>query len=250
MADPTAQPLQHCSACGHSLIDGWCSWCGAQPRPQLVGRFEVVGAFPANPAGSLLLARDPALARQVVIRILRPWASPGERLTLGTIRHPNCVPVFAVLDLGRHVALVMEYLPGGLTLREPEARVLTAIRQVGSGLDFVHQHGLVHGRLSLNNILLTAEGVAKLADIGLPVRAGLDQYVAPEVRAGAAVTSSSDVYSLAAIAMHAITGTPPKAWQSRGPQVPDAVAALARFCGPEQSRGTAAELVEALQYLP
>lgn len=246
MPETQALRLGHCRTCGRSLVERWCLWCGVEAESARIGRYEVEALFPANPAGSLLLAHDPLLARSVVIRVLPDWTDGEQSLQLSAIRHPNCVTVHSVLQPSGHVILVMEYLPNRLTATHPRSRTATALAQAADGLDFVHRHGYIHGRISFNNILLSPDGPAKLADAGLPPRSGDLSYAAPEVIAGGRPSAAADVYSLAALARHALTGTPPE----------QLVAPLGRvelplddFLGPVGDRGTAADLRDALRRL-
>ncbi|KAK1942543.1 Tyrosine-protein kinase Btk29A [Phytophthora citrophthora] len=107
------------------------------------------------------------------------------------------------------------------------------LRQSALGLQYLHQHSVVHGDLKCDNILVAADGTAKLTDFGLStIRryidkeqerntnssvVGAQRWKAPECLAGAAPSFESDVYSFGMCILQAISGEFP--W---GPRMPDA----------------------------
>ncbi|KAG1684174.1 hypothetical protein DVH05_011824 [Phytophthora capsici] len=107
------------------------------------------------------------------------------------------------------------------------------LRQSALGLQYLHQHSIVHGDLKCDNILVAADGTAKLTDFGLStIRryvdkeqelstnssvVGAQRWKAPECLAGAAPSFESDVYSFGMCILQAISGEFP--W---GPRIPDA----------------------------
>ncbi|TMW58142.1 hypothetical protein Poli38472_011730 [Pythium oligandrum] len=123
------------------------------------------------------------------------------------------------------MVFVMEYCPGGDlyeymsampngTLPEPQA--LRFMRQVVSGVHFLHQNGIAHRDLSLENILLR-NGVCKIADFGLSIPAhqtssevaGKEYYMAPEVVAEKNYDPClADVWSMGIMLFILLTGSP------------------------------------------
>jgi serine/threonine-protein kinase len=106
--------------------------------------------------------------------------------------------------------------------RLPEETALEIARLVGEGLKYAHGMGLLHRDLKPDNILLTVEGVAKLADLGISqniaksAQASAGEhfwaspaYVAPEIVLGNAVDARSDIYSLGATLFELLTAQPP-----------------------------------------
>jgi serine/threonine protein kinase len=113
---------------------------------------------------------------------LNELAVVTELRTMGT--HPNVVRFFDAALIGpnsaveedRYVRLVMEFCEHGdlfsmlsaqPSTRVDEARALNIIAQVGSGLAFLHAHGVSHGNVSLENVLIDSTGCCKLADFRL-----------------------------------------------------------------------------------
>src|SRR5581483_8315964 len=105
-------------------------------------------------------------------------------------------------------------------LRPDEAAAL--VEAIARAVDHAHRAGVVHRDLKPSNILMTADGVPKVADFGLAKRLDAEQgltrsgallgtpsYMAPEQAAGAAVGPSADVYALGVILYQALTGRPP-----------------------------------------
>jgi eukaryotic-like serine/threonine-protein kinase len=149
----------------------------------------------------------------------------------------------------------MEYLEGGSladtlrargTLDWREAAAITV--DVLRGLEAVHAAGILHRDVKPSNILLTGEGVPKIADFGIAVAissgktvveasttfAGTLSYVAPEVRAGGQGDRRSDVYSCGALLHELVHGFPPgvSATPARPEVPPKVTAALARALAP------------------
>jgi len=115
------------------------------------------------------------------------------------LRHLNVVQLLEFFEDAHCVYMVMELCSGGdlyklLRVRkkfnEDEAKSLIA--QILSGLSYLHSHGIIHRDLKLSNLLLTQEGVLKIADFGLAVKleddneehftiCGTPNYIAPEI---------------------------------------------------------------------
>src|SRR4051794_27415794 len=146
-----------------------------------------------------------------------------EARLLAGLAHPNVVRLIDVVDEPDRMWLVLEYVEGsglGRVLAEhgrltPEQSLLV-LRGALTGLGFAHQHGVVHGDVSLDNLLLPTDGTTKLVDFGLAAPAGTTGGVAatpafasPEIITGGARTPASDVYSAGAVLWTLLAGRPP-----------------------------------------
>ncbi|HZC69644.1 MAG TPA: protein kinase, partial [Jatrophihabitans sp.] len=168
----------------------------------------------------------------------------AEAALLAALDHPNLVRLHSLLVTDEDVVLVLDLADGGSLARLLRARerlapgeVITAIAPAAAALAYLHDQGVVHGDVSAANILFTSSGAPLLSDVGVARLTGDDAdaeatpaYVDPAVAAGCVPGPPSDVFMLAGVALHALTGAPP--W-------PDATAevALARA-----ARGVLADL--------
>jgi hypothetical protein len=149
-----------------------------------------------------------------------------EARAAAAINHPNIVQAYAVGEDDGLFFFGMEYVPGS-TLKQVllhggrlvAERALDIALQVAGALDFAwRSQGLVHRDIKPDNIILTADGGVKLADLGLARKLadvgsdgtqelyGTPQYIAPEHLLGSRGDNRGDIYSLGATLFHALTG--------------------------------------------
>jgi hypothetical protein len=220
----------------------------------LAGRYRVEAELGAGGMGRVFRATDLALDRPVALKTILPevLADPHwierfrlEATVVAGLQHPGIVQVYEIFEIGGAPVLVMEYVPGTelsqavdrQRLREADLALVMA--EVCEAVAFAHSHGVIHRDIKPGNILLTAEGVPKVADFGLAthrgraVSAALERaeagsvlgspsYMAPEQARGdhRSIDSRTDVYGLGATLYYALTGRPPV----RAPNLADAVA--------------------------
>ncbi len=131
----------------------------------------------------------------------------------------------ARVDLALASRLIEGLTLGELLLRRgrfPAREVLEIARQLLDGLAMLHEHGIVHGQIALNNIRLQASGQTMLLDAGiapalepaLHINAFMrpDRYdgVAPElIGTGRAPSAQTDLYALGTLLWHLLAGRPP-----------------------------------------
>jgi tetratricopeptide (TPR) repeat protein/predicted Ser/Thr protein kinase len=208
---------------------------------ELVGRFKITRVLGAGGMGTVYVARDATLGREVAIKVHRA-AGGAQRLrreavAMARLAHPNVVTVFEVGDLGGRPFVVMEYITG-TTLRAHLAATPRSVREVvalliaaGEGLAAAHDAGLVHRDIKPENVLVGADGRARVGDFGLareldstddPVAAppsiedlrtpvtqtgavmGTPAYMAPEQFAGAPVDERADQFAFCVAAWEAL----------------------------------------------
>ncbi len=145
-----------------------------------------------------------------------------EAALLARLRHPHIV---AALDADpSHPYLAMALLPGGSVPRVIRSRaplppdtVAAMLRGAADALDWLHAQDIVHGDIKPANLLLGADGTARLIDFGTAAprgaavtdRVATPAYAAPERLLGLAPDPRDDIFSLAAVAYALLTGQPP-----------------------------------------
>lgn len=181
---------------------------------------------------------DELLDRPVAVKMLRPdmAANPEvrsrfevEARSAARLHHPNVVSVFDTGEDGGDPYLVMELLPGeSLADRVGQGPVAPewlcrVAGDVLAALGAAHGAGLVHRDVKPGNVLLAAEGQAKVADFGIAksmesvggdlthtgLLLGTPAYLAPERIEGEPATPQSDLYSLGVVLYEALAGVKP-----------------------------------------
>ncbi len=190
--------------------------------------------------GVVYKARQVSMDRLVAVKVLHPRlaADPEflRRLTreahvAAKLSHNNIVQAIDVGSAGPLHYFVMELVEGKTIRKEldggkvyGEKEALEIVIQVAQALSHASKRGLVHRDVKPANIVLTADGVAKLADLGMARDAtdltqvkrergltiGTPYYIAPEqIRGKDDIDVRADLYSLGATLYHMTTGRPP-----------------------------------------
>lgn len=188
-------------------------------------------------SGVYLAERD-STHLPVVLKVLRQMPDDEDGLgafdrflqeyeTIADMDHPNIVRIYdlGVADFHAHIA--MEYLNGGDLRRRiddgiNEHDAIAYLRQIASGLQAVHEKGVLHRDLKPGNIMLRKDGTLALIDFGLAKKARLESaitdkgeifgtpyYMSPEQGHGNGVDERSDIYSLGIIFYEMLTGQKP-----------------------------------------
>jgi eukaryotic-like serine/threonine-protein kinase len=203
----------------------------------LDGRYRVLGKVAAGGMGEVYRAHDAVLAREVAIKVLHPSLAGDagfverfrrEARSAAGLNHPNVVHVHDWGAVDGVYFMVMEYVRGQ-SLRDvlnaegvlAPATAAEILLQVLAALDHAHRKGIVHRDVKPENIMLTPEGVAKVADFGLArayadgrstqagMVTGTVQYLAPEQLQGEPADPRTDLYSLGIVAYELLTGRVP-----------------------------------------
>jgi serine/threonine-protein kinase len=176
-----------------------------------------------RPVAVKLLAENLAYDSAVRERLLR------EARSAARLSHPNVVRIYDTGEEDGRPYIVMELVDGEslaeLVHREgplPPEKAVELILQACAGLEAAHRAGLVHRDVKPGNLLLSRDGVLKIADFGI-ARAhdatrltltgtvlGTAAYLAPEQALGEEVTAAADVYALGAVLYELLTGVPPR----------------------------------------
>jgi chromosome segregation ATPase len=154
----------------------------------VLGRFRVIDRLRVTPREAIYRVFDPSRAdsgRASDIHLLRHLAEaemhdavhPDEfRQRFAAIRdaaHPNLAAVTEVLEINGRPAAVQEWLAGLFSADWPAQAAhpgcwVRLAAMAAAGIDSAHRHGLVHGRLTSDCFLLTAQGVLKVIGFGEP----------------------------------------------------------------------------------
>jgi tetratricopeptide (TPR) repeat protein len=209
------------------------------PALPAIPGYEIVGELGRGGMGVVYRARQVGLNRVVALKMIRAaeYAGPGvaarfrrEAEAVARLRHPNIVTVYEVGEHQGQPYFSMELVEGGGLDRgsasqpQPARDAARLVETLAHAIHVVHQCGIVHRDLKPANVLLTADGVPKIADFGLAKQVdesarhtpsgavlGTPQYMAPEQAAGKGteVGAAADVYALGALLYALLTGRPP-----------------------------------------
>jgi len=151
------------------------------PPARLAGRYELLGAIGRGATGTVRVARDHVLHRDVAIKFVDVdriglSETPGllrEAEVLAKFEHANIVTVYDAGIADREVYVVMS-LVKGITLdawwRETPRtwrEVVEAFKQAGRGLQAAHQHSIVHRDFKPANAMIDASGTVRVLDFGV-----------------------------------------------------------------------------------
>jgi serine/threonine protein kinase len=199
-------------------------------RGQTVGKYRILSPLGSGGFGSVYLAEDTWIDKKVAIKVPhRQNLDFGELLReprlLASLSHPNIVTVLTAEKQDDVFFIVMEYVPGDTLEAVIErdgtldlGRALDFTCQICNAMDHAHKQGIIHRDLRPGNVLVTDQGMVKVADFGtsrfLEIAAhgttviGSPPYMAPEQFQGKAVFAS-DIYSLGVTMYQMFTGVLP-----------------------------------------
>jgi eukaryotic-like serine/threonine-protein kinase len=182
-------------------------------EPVTIGRYQLQRQLGRGGGGSVYVATDPELHREVAVKLIRCASARhreralAEGRALARLSHPNVVPVHDVGDAGDRVYLVMELLRGR-SLRDHASEctvreLVGAYRQAAAGLAAAHAAGLVHRDFKPDNAVFGDDGRLRVVDFGLASSGdaagavGTPGYMAPELgEPGATPGPAVDQYAL------------------------------------------------------
>ncbi|MFO0598022.1 MAG: serine/threonine-protein kinase [Myxococcaceae bacterium] len=224
---------------------------GSSVVHEVIGRYRVTKLLGEGAMGRVFEANDPELHRAVAVKVVRGANNPEMRARLqreaqaaARVKHPNVVTVYDVGTVGEEVFVAMELVAGGSLRgwlkggRREWADVVRVFTGAGRGLAAVHDAGLVHRDFKPDNVLLDADGTARVSDFGLvgvernaaagaPVEPassastatpaltqtgtlmGTPAYMAPELFAGQPATPASDQFAFCVSLYEALSGHRP-----------------------------------------
>jgi hypothetical protein len=184
----------------------------------------------AGTSADVYRAWDPALEREVAVKLLRPGARGEawleEARALARVRDLHVVAVHGAAEHGGRAGLWMEYLHGPTLEAEIARRGALPVREVAclgaqlaGALAAVHDAGALHRDVKPANVVLERDGRAVLTDFGLGRRAtgdpdsaafsGTPLFMSPQRLAGASARVGDDVYALGVTLWCALAGREP-----------------------------------------
>uniref|UniRef100_A0A8C1PM36 MAP/microtubule affinity-regulating kinase 3 n=1 Tax=Cyprinus carpio TaxID=7962 RepID=A0A8C1PM36_CYPCA len=200
-----------------------------------IGNYRLLKTIGKGNFAKVKLARHILTGKEVAIKIIdKTQLNPTslqklfrEVRIMKTLRHPNIVRLFEVIETEKTLYLVMEYASGGEVfdylvshgrMKEIEARA--KFRQIVSAVHYCHQKNIVHRDLKAENLLLDADANIKIADFGfsneftlgnkLDTFCGSPPYAAPELFQGKKYDGPEvDIWSLGVILYTLVSGSLP-----------------------------------------
>src|ERR1700680_4559046 len=225
----------------------------ATPPPmageRFIGKYRVKGELGRGGMGAVCLAEQPGLGREVAIKELIQSAATDpvalkrflqEAQVMARTSHPNLVQVHD-LELSAEANYIVLEFVRGKSLRDwinrgpiPPPQVFAVMHGVLQALDYAHKHAIVHRDMKPENVLLSDEGMVKVADFGIArltddtgvggtatktgTTVGTPQYMSPEQVSSSKVDGRSDIYSAGIMFYELVAGQPPfTASESDGP---------------------------------
>lgn len=205
----------------------------------LAGRYELIEKIGEGGMAVVYKAKCRLLNRYVAIKILRPEFTKDaqfvenfkrESQAAAGLQHQNIVSVYDVGKEGNIHFIVMELIDGRplsdlINEHGPfdyrDAMEIT--KQVASALSLAHKNNIIHRDVKPHNIMITKDGIAKLADFGIAKAVssstmvanetsriiGSVHYFSPEQARGSYVDERSDIYSLGIVLYEMLTGQVP-----------------------------------------
>ena len=198
----------------------------------IILHYKIVQRLGHGALGEVYLADDFRLERRVALKFLPTYTDEtrqslvDEARAASKLAHPNIASIYSLEEHGGHDFIVMEYVDG-VTLddymgrRPPLDEILRVAIQICAGLAEAHRHGIVHGDLKPQNIMIDKIGRAKICDFGLARLPGKGRprqgtspdgtlsYMSPEQAQCQKTDVRSDLFSLGTVLYEMFSGQRP-----------------------------------------
>lgn len=251
LVETAEAPPAHCPFCGETLLNAdeptqdreWTACESLQPQElpgSTIGRYRIERELGSGGFGSVFLAHDPQLDRDVAIKVPRADFRLSqaaldrfarEARSAAQLHHPGIVSIFNVERDEDRPLIVSEYVEGNpLNERLKDAQftfveIAQLISSLATAVDYAHSEGIVHRDIKPSNIMIATDGTPRLMDFGLAKREsdedslvtvghhvhGTPVYMSPEQARGnqKEIDKRTDVYSLGAVLYQLLTRETP-----------------------------------------
>ncbi len=196
--------------------------------------YDILGELGQGAMGIVYKARQQRLNRIVALKMLMTAGhdlslsrAQTESEAVARLQHPNIVQIFEVQEHNNAMFFAFEFIDGGplvpAEITSPR-HAAELVETIARGVHYAHDHGVIHRDLKPDNILVTSDGVPKVADFGLAKKTEVDAgqtqagsimgtpyYMSPEQASGqnTNIGPATDIYSLGSILYKLLTQETP-----------------------------------------
>ena len=206
-----------------------------------IGRYKILKVLGSGSMGSVFLAHDSQLDRQVALKAPRLEHDTSGELSqrlyrearaAATLNHPNICPIYDVSEHEGTCFIAMGYVSGqplaayvASKKRQPEREAAKVVRKIALALQEAHAHGILHRDLKPTNIMIDKRGEPIVMDFGVAcwfddrtqtrltqqgALVGTPAYMSPEqIEGRTKIGPASDIYSLGVLLYQILTGRCP-----------------------------------------
>ncbi len=200
-----------------------------------IAGYEIESRLGRGAMGVVYQARQLSLNRSIALKLLSEELSQNKKFTAMFLRearaaaalnHPHILQVYDAGEDQGFFFMSMEIAEKGSVLEELRSvgameldRSLAIVQDTLEALEYAEKKGIVHRDIKPDNLMLSADRVVKVGDLGLALPVdqseaqqtgvfGTPHYIAPEQALGKAVDNRADIYALGASWYRMLTGKP------------------------------------------
>ncbi len=205
-----------------------------------ISHYKILQKLGSGGMGTVYKAEDTKLDRFVALKFLPPHLIQVEETkkrfiheakSASALTHPNIATIYEIDEADGQMFIAMEYIEGQslrqLIPHDPPLRkegtgsLLDYAIQIAEGLAKAHSKGIIHRDIKPANILVTKDGMVKIADFGLAKLAsatmltkegtmlGTVAYMSPEQTHGMSIDHRTDIWSMGVVLYEMVTGEQP-----------------------------------------
>ena len=216
------------------------------PNKDQILHYKILSKIGAGGMGEVFLAQDTKLDRKVALKILPPeFANDKDRMTrfvreaksASALNHPNIITIYEIGESDGTHFIATEFIEGETLSKHLRGEnvslksVLDIATQIASALQTAHSAGIVHRDIKPDNLMIRADGLAKILDFGIaklsetPTNIGEEDataiqkpstspgmiigtanYMSPEQAKGKEIDARSDIFSFGIVFYEMLTG--------------------------------------------